>query len=123
MLSWAVNKNNSVYFHLGKRIRRPSFYSYDPTLFFQPPNEYSSGNEKLKPVTSYVAQTGYTFKQKYSLILQYIYSVDNIVSIPRVIENGNIFRKPENAGFQNYALVNLSIPIKFYEYPLNSLTL
>lgn len=116
MLSWAVNKNNSVYFHLGKRIRRPSFYSYDPTLFFQPPNEYSSGNEKLKPVTSYVAQTGYTFKQKYSLILQYIYSVDNIVSIPRVIENGNIFRKPENAGFQNYALVNLSIPIKFTSF-------
>lgn len=115
-VSMEMDKNNSVYFYLGKRIRRPSFYSYDPTLFFQPPNEYSSGNENLKPVISYVAQTGYTLKQKYSLILQYMYSVDNIVSIPRVIENGNIFSKPENAGFQNYAFVNLSIPVKFTSF-------
>ena len=115
-VSMAVNKNNSVYIYLGKRIQRPSFFSYDPTVFFQPPNEYSSGNENLKPVVSYVAQSGYTFKQKYSLILQYTYSVDNIVSIPKVIENDNIFTQPENAGFMNRLLLNLSIPVKFASF-------
>ncbi len=112
-VSMAINKDHSVYFHLEKRMRRPSFFSYDPTVFFQPPNEYSSGNENLRPVISYVAQSGYTYKQKYSLILQYRYSTDNIVSIPKIIENHNIFTQPENAGFLNQLLLNLSIPVKF----------
>jgi len=116
MASYGINKNNSIYFSLSKTMQRPSFFSYDPTVFFMPPNEQFSGNENLKPVLTYKAQSGYTFKQKYSLLLQYSYSIDNIITIPKVIENSIIFSKPENGGFQNRFLVNMSIPVKFAKF-------
>lgn len=115
-VSYVVNKNNKLYLYLGKEITRPSFFSYDPTIFITPPNEKSSGNENLKPIKTYKIQSGYTLKQRYSMILQYTYSVDNIVYIPRLTDNNYIFTKPENGGFQNQLLLNFSIPIKFAKF-------
>ena len=115
-ISYTINKNNRLYFYLGKEISRPNFFSYDPTIFVSPPNEKSSGNENLKPIKNYKIQSGYTLKQKYSMILQYTYSVDNIVYIPRLTDDNYIFTKPENGGFQNQLLLNLSIPIKFAKF-------
>ena len=115
-ISYTINENNRLYFYLGKEISRPNFFSYDPTIFVSPPNEKSSGNENLKPIKTYKIQSGYTLKQKYSMILQYTYSVDNIVYIPRLTDDNYIFTKPENGGFQNQLLLNLSIPIKFAKF-------
>lgn len=115
-VSYVVNKNNKLYLYLGKEITRPSFFSYDPTIFITPPNEKSSGNENLKPIKTYKIQSGYTLKQRYSMILQYTYSVDNIVYIPRLTDNNYIFTKPENGAFQNQLLLNFSIPIKFAKF-------
>lgn len=115
-ISYAINKNNSLNFYLGKSISRPSFFSYDPTVFFSPPNEKSAGNENLKPMKTYKIQSGYTFRRKYSAVLQYSYSVDNIISIPRLVENNFIYTKVENGGFQNQVLLNLSIPAKFTNF-------
>jgi hypothetical protein len=116
LISYGINKNNSLYFLLRKEIFRPNFFSYDPTVFLLLPNEKSSGNENLKPVKSYKVQSGYTLHQKYSIILQYTYSTDNIVSIPKARTDNYIFTKPENAGYQNQVLLNLSIPIKFTKF-------
>lgn len=48
--------------------------------------------------------------------MQYTYSTDNIVSIPKARTDNYIFTKPENAGYQNQVLLNLSIPIKFTKF-------
>lgn len=114
-VSYMTNKNNMFNFYVGKEIFRPSFFSYDPTIFFSPPNEKSSGNENLKPVKTYKIQSEFTFNQKYSLALQYTYSSDNIVYIPKVSEQ-YIFTKPENAGYQNQVLLMLNLPVKFTNF-------
>ncbi|MDR2205253.1 MAG: outer membrane beta-barrel family protein [Flavobacteriaceae bacterium] len=115
-INYAANKDNSIYLSLSKGMSRPDFFYYDPTVFFSPPNIKSSGNESLKPVESYRVQAGYTFKNKYSAILQYVYSEKNIVTIPRLLDDGVIFTKPENAGYQNQLLLNFSVPIKFAKF-------
>ena len=115
-VTYTVNKSNKLYLYLGKEISRPNFFSYDPTTFVSPPNEKSSGNENLKPIKIYKIQSGYTFRQRYSMILQYTYSIDNIVYIPRMTNDNYIFTKPENAGFQNQLLLNFSIPVKFAKF-------
>ncbi|MDO5615559.1 MAG: outer membrane beta-barrel family protein [Cruoricaptor ignavus] len=113
---YRMNPNHTISFYTAKRISRPAFFSYDPTVFFSPPNEKSSGNESLKPVKTYIAQSQYVYRRKYAATLLYAYSVDNIVNIPSYLSDGFIHTKPENGGYQNQLLLNLSIPLKVTKF-------
>lgn len=115
-VSYTINENNSVYLYASKSISRPSFFSYDPTVSDSQPNQFYSGNQDLKPVDIYRLQAGYTLKQRYRFILQYLYTKNNIVDIPSTIDDNILFTKVENAGYQNSVLLSLSIPVKFTKF-------
>lgn len=68
------------------------------------------------PIKTYRIQSGYSLRQKYSVVLQYAYSVDNIVSIPKITDGNFIFTRPENARYQNQMLMMLSIPVKIADF-------
>lgn len=112
-----INKNNRTYFYFTKKINRPKYFQFNPSIQISNSSFQSSGNENLKPIEAYRFQVGYTYKKKYSAILRYDYR-DNIIISNSVFNNetGITFSQPVNSGYFNYALMYVSIPIKFTEW-------
>jgi Outer membrane protein beta-barrel family/CarboxypepD_reg-like domain len=112
-----LNKNNSIYFYASKKIDRPSYYSYNPTIIEYTPTQAGSGNEALKPVDIYSFQMGYTLKRKYSLLANYSYQENTIISTPEFIDSkGYTLTHPVNSGYRNTAFLMLNIPVKYFKW-------
>ncbi len=112
-----INKKNRTYFYFSKRIERPSYYQFNPSLQVSNAILQSSGNENLTPVDIYRFQTGYTYKNKYTAILRYDYR-ENVIILNSIFNDntGITFSQPVNSGYFHYALVYLSIPVKFFDW-------
>ncbi len=112
-----INKKNRTYFYFSKRIERPSYYQFNPSLQVSNAILQSSGNENLTPVDIYRFQTGYTFKNKYSAILRYDYRENVIISNSIFNDNTGItFSQPVNSGYFHNALMYISVPVKFTDW-------
>ncbi len=112
-----INKTNRTYFYFTKKINRPKYFQFNPSIQISNSSFQSSGNESLKSVEAYRFQVGYTYNKKYSAILRYDYK-ENIIISNSVFNNetGITFSQPVNSGYFNYALMYISIPVKFTEW-------
>lgn len=110
------DKNHVFYVHGSNRFSRPSFFSYDPTIVIEQTDVWSSGNEYIKPVNQYISQMGYILKGKYSFVLRYMYSEDNIVNVSNLMNNNVLFSKLENGGYQNSVLFNIGFPFRITKF-------
>ena len=77
---------------------------------------WSSGNQHLKPVDYFISQAGYVLMKKYSFVFRYLYSENNIINVSNLLNNGVLFSKLENAGYQNIFLFNINIPVKIADF-------
>ena len=115
-VTYTHNKNHTFYIHTSKRFTRPSFFSYDPTIMVEQTDVWSSGNQHLKPMDYFISQAGYVLMKKYSFVFRYLYSENNIINVSNLLNNGVLFSKLENAGYQNTFLFNVNIPIKIADF-------
>ena len=116
IVTYTHNKNHTFYLHASKRFTRPSFFSYDPTIMVEQTDVWSSGNQHLKPMDYFISQAGYVLMKKYSFVFRYLYSENNIINVSNLLNNGVLFSKLENAGYQNTFLFNINIPVKIADF-------
>jgi hypothetical protein len=113
----SAGDSHNITVYASKKIDRPSYYSYNPTLIVTSPTQASSGNKNLNPVDIYRLQVGYTFKRKYSATLRYDYLENNIISIPEFIDEGGFtLSHPANTGYRNNLYLMMSIPVKLFKW-------
>ena len=115
-VTYTHDKNHTFYLHASKRFTRPSFFSYDPTIMVEQTDVWSSGNQHLKPMDYFISQVGYVLMKKYSFVFRYLYSENNIINVSNLLNNGVLFSKLENAGYQNTFLFNINIPVKIADF-------
>ena len=115
-VTYTHDKNHTFYLHASKRFTRPSFFSYDPTIMVEQTDVWSSGNQHLKPMDYFISQAGYVLMKKYSFVFRYLYSENNIINVSNLLNNGVLFSKLENAGYQNTFLFNINIPVKIADF-------
>ncbi|GHV42833.1 TonB-dependent receptor [Bacteroidia bacterium] len=108
------NDNHSFYYYFTQRIFRPDFFSYIASSSYDPISQ-TYGNSNLKPKNYYIFNTGYTFKQKYSVNLILNHANNLILSIPE-LDNGKLIYRLTNTGMLNYAGLEFNIPISIGEY-------
>jgi len=73
-LSHELNKSNTIQFSYSRRITRPSFNELAPFIFFQSPDTYMAGNEKLQPSNSDILKTDYRYK---TFLFSLTYTIEN----------------------------------------------
>ncbi len=73
-LSHELNKSNTIQFSYSRRITRPSFNELAPFIFFQSPDTYMAGNEKLQPSNSDILKSDYRYK---TFLFSLTYTIEN----------------------------------------------
>ncbi|MDT8415791.1 MAG: outer membrane beta-barrel family protein [Flavobacteriaceae bacterium] len=112
-----INDSHYFSFYMSKKINRPSYYHYNPTLVVSSPTQASSGNPDLDPTDIYRIQLSYNFKQKYRASLRYDYLENNLISEFKFIDEGGFtLSRPENTGYRNNLYLMLSLPAKFFTW-------
>lgn len=109
-------KVNNVYFYFAKRLRYPSYYNYNPNLVKINDTEFSKGNPNLQPIQTYILQTGYTFKKKYSLTFQYGYTDTHIYNLKSNFTEGSTISMLTNGGYRNYGMLYINAPIELFDW-------
>ncbi len=85
-------------FSLGKRITRPDYQSYNPSIFFFSRYTYITGNSMLQPQYNYEAALSYSYARIINIGLQYNISSNSLITAYKqigktfVVTNANIDR-------------------------------
>lgn len=104
-ISQNINKNNSLRYAYGRRVDRPSYQQLNPFVFYMDPFAFDKGNPLLKPMFTDNFEVSYSYKNAFSLSLNYSDTRDLIVQITEqddvtrivTVGRGNIGRS------QNYS--------------------
>ncbi|MBS1656644.1 MAG: TonB-dependent receptor [Bacteroidetes bacterium] len=111
-LNYAMNDNNSFGFSYSRRIDRPRYQSLNPFVFYLDQYLLGVGNPNLKPQLTQSVSLSYTLKQKYTVSLDYSYTVDNIIDL--FYQNDStrvVYEKPDNFDHQHYVDASFFAPI------------
>lgn len=77
-------------FSLGKRITRPDYQSYNPSIFFFNRYTYSTGNSMLQPQYTYSADLSYSYTRLITVGLQYSQSRNCLMMAFKQLNNAFI---------------------------------
>jgi hypothetical protein len=104
-----INDNNNIYYYFTQRTFRPDFVNYISNASYDPISQ-TYGNSKLKPNEYYIFRVGYTFRQRYAIVLNANHANNLILSIP-TLQDGKVIYNLTNSGLLNYIGLIFSIPI------------
>lgn len=83
MVKKDFSKDHSISLALNRRIDRPSYQDLNPFRYYVDQYTYQVGNPYLKPQLTYAAELSYTYKNQYTLTLDYSYTSDVITEYIR----------------------------------------
>ena len=108
-----INDNYGLKYNYSRRIRRPNYGQLNPFTFYRDPFTWIQGNPNLQPQYSNVFGITQTFKQTYSLELNYQYNQDVIAELPLVVQEtaSTIYYTGNVDNSQNLSLTAL-VPFK-----------
>jgi len=104
-ISQNLNKDNNIRYSYGRRVDRPSYQQLSPFVFYMDPYAFDTGNPFLKPMFTDNFEISYSYKNAFSVSLNYSDTRDLIVQITEqndvtrivTVGRGNIGRS------QNYS--------------------
>jgi len=116
-LSYTFNDKHRLKASYSRRIDRPAYQQLNPFKYFVDPYNYMEGNPSLQPQLTNSFELGYTFKQLFTIALQYRHTMDAMTQITKQIDSTHTtFVTTENLdSYDNYG-INLSVPIKVTEW-------
>ncbi len=85
-LQQKVNENYQINYSYSRRLQRPNYGQLNPFFSYRDPYTYWQGNPYLRPQYTDALGITQTFKQNYSLVLNYQRNQDVIAELPAVIE-------------------------------------
>jgi hypothetical protein len=104
-----LSKNNILSISATRRIDRPQYQELNPFKNFVDPSTYSEGNPYLQPQYTYLFQVTETYKQNYSVTLNYT-RTQNVVASVWMAEPGApepvVAETEQNLPYEDYAGVN-----------------
>ena len=108
-----VSDNYQLKYNYSRRIQRPNYGQLNPFLFYRDPYTWIQGNPYLRPQYTHAVGVTQTFKQTYSLELNYQLNKDVIAELPAVVEEtaSTIYYTGNVDKSQNLSLTAL-LPIK-----------
>ncbi|RYG15924.1 MAG: TonB-dependent receptor [Chitinophagaceae bacterium] len=107
-----LDKNNNIRYSFGRRVDRPSYQQLNPFIFYLDPYTLDNGNPYLKPMFTNNFEIGYTYKDAFTLSVNYSDTRDLIVQITQQNDATRIISLNKNniGCSENYA-TNLSFPL------------
>lgn len=96
VVTYAVNKNNSLGITYNKRIDRPSYQDLNPFEYVMDELSYVKGNPFLRPQLTDNLKLTYIHKQKYVASVSYANTRDYMLNYRDTIANGRTFESPTN---------------------------
>ena len=94
------DENNQIGFNYRKSINRYGFNYVNPFIIYQNQYAYSKGNPDIEPELSHSFELSYTFRQAYSLSLNYVHGTRTL---------GEIYLQgPNNSTISSYGNYNSS---------------
>jgi outer membrane receptor protein involved in Fe transport len=118
---YKANENNNFGANFGRRVRRPSYQSLNPFIYFLDQYTARKGNPNLKPSLSNNAELTHTWKNKITTTLNYTVTSDMIETIIEQIGD-TAYNTPANiASLKQFGIsVNANTPItKWWTSVLN----
>lgn len=82
MLEQNVSDDYIVNYAYSRRINRPDYERLNPFIFYLDPYTYVEGNPELRPAFTNSFQLTQTFMNKYTLLLKYEHTKDDIGEVP-----------------------------------------
>ena len=79
-----VTDNYQVNYNYSRRINRPQYEMLNPFVFYLDPYTTAQGNPYLKPQYSHSFGVTQTYKQMYTLVLEYTKTLDFIAEVPNL---------------------------------------
>jgi hypothetical protein len=116
-ISQTLNKNNHIRYSYGRRVDRPSYQQLNPFIFYLDPYTLDNGNPYLRPMFTDNFEIGYTYKEAFTLSLNYADTRDLIVQITEQNDATRVISLNKNniGRSQNYA-TNLSFPLSIAKW-------
>ncbi|WP_324720894.1 outer membrane beta-barrel family protein [Salinimicrobium sp. HB62] len=82
MVEQKVSENYQMNYSYSRRIERPDYSTFNPTIFYLDPFSYTEGNPDLQPRITNTFNWTHTLFKKYSLILSYDSSNNHFLELP-----------------------------------------
>jgi outer membrane receptor protein involved in Fe transport len=82
MLGQKVSENYQVNYSYSRRIQRPDYSSFNPSIFYLDPYTYTEGNPDLQAQITDSYKLTNTFFKKFTLLLSYDSTEDYFVEVP-----------------------------------------
>ncbi len=79
-----VSDNYQISYNYSRRINRPHYEMLNPFVFYLDPYSMAKGNPYLKPQYSHSFGVTQTYKQMYTLVLEYTKTLDFIAEVPNL---------------------------------------
>lgn len=108
-----VSENYGLKYNYSRRIQRPNYGQLNPFIFYRDPYTWIQGNPYLRPQYTHAFGLTQTFKQTYSLELNYQLNQDVIAELPAVVEEtaSTIYYTGNVDQSQNLSLTAI-VPVK-----------
>jgi len=111
-LTKMINQNHILSLSYTRRVDRPDYQSLNPFIYYIDEYTYREGNPYLKPQFINSAELSYTFKQKYSAVLNYSHTSDIMTQVIRQVDSTHVtFQTMDNLSTLNNLTLTLGIPV------------
>lgn len=116
-VSQTLSKNNSITYSYGRRVDRPNYQQLNPFIFYLDPYTLDNGNPYLRPMFTDNFEIGYTYKDAFTLSINYADTRDLIVQLTKQDDATRIISLDKNniGRSENYA-ANLSFPLELAKW-------
>ena len=112
-LKYTVSAEHELTLALSRRLDRPGYDQLNPFRIYLNATTYRSGNPALLPQTSYNAEVTHTYRQQYTVGLNYSRTQHPILIVvqPATATSRFVLARPVNLGPQHYAALTLTVPL------------
>jgi hypothetical protein len=111
-LTKMINSNHILSLSFARRIDRPDYQSLNPFIYYVDEYTYREGNPYLKPQFINSTELSYTFKQKYSAVLNYSNTSDIMTQVIRQLDSIHVtYQTMDNLSTLNNLTLTLGIPL------------
>ncbi|MEO9147371.1 MAG: TonB-dependent receptor [Ginsengibacter sp.] len=110
-LTKMINPNHILSLSYARRIDRPDYQSLNPFIYYVDEYTYREGNPYLKPQFVNSTELSYTFRQRYSAVLNYSNTSDIMTPIVRQVDSTHVtYQTMDNLTTLNNLTLTLGIP-------------
>jgi hypothetical protein len=118
LVSYKLNKKNTLEFNYSRRIRRPGYEQLNPFKFYLDPTTYREGNPLLQPSTTESFELNHIFRDRIYTTLGFGRTFNNIIQVIAPVENQQqvTVQTNRNLSMVDVYTFNSAIPVEVTDW-------